>query len=94
MSSPGAEQILRFREDGFLVVEKFIEPALARSVAERYAGLFRGEFETTVPPDEWRWAEGRDPADVTRMIWNGWKSEVHRLVPFRKRHRVQDALVA
>jgi len=22
-----------------------------------------------------RWAEGRDPPDVTRMIWNGWKSD-------------------
>jgi hypothetical protein len=45
-------------------------------VADRFETLFAGAFETTVPPDEWRWVKGRDPADVTRMIWNGWKSDL------------------
>jgi phytanoyl-CoA hydroxylase len=64
-----------FNEQGYLLIPNFIERELADSVANRFPLLFRGDFETTVPPDEWRWAEGRDPNDVTRMIWNGWKSD-------------------
>lgn len=75
MVEPTKGEIERFREDGFLVVERFIDPDLARAVADRFPRIFRGEFETTVPPDEWRWVEGRDPPHVTRMIWNGWKSD-------------------
>jgi ectoine hydroxylase-related dioxygenase (phytanoyl-CoA dioxygenase family) len=69
------KQIQFFNENGFLIVENFVDSILARAVADRFDLLFRGEFETTVPPDEWRWAMGRDPLDVTRMIWNGWKSD-------------------
>ena len=72
--SPTPDQIAQFRRDGFLLVEQFIDPALAADVADSFEDLFRGNFDTTVPPDEWRWVEGRDPVDVTRMIWNGWKS--------------------
>lgn len=72
---PSQQQIHMFSEDGFLVVDDFVDPDLAAAVAERFERLFRGEFETTVPPDEWRWCEGRDPVDVTRMIWNGWKCD-------------------
>lgn len=72
---PTPEEVQRFRKDGFLVVERFAEPDLVAAVGARFAPMFRGEFETTVPPDEWRWVEGRDPVNVTRMIWNGWKSD-------------------
>ena len=72
---PSPEQIRRFQEDGFLVVEQFADPELVAAVSARFPKIFRGEFETTVPPDEWRWVEGRDPVDVTRMIWNGWKCD-------------------
>jgi phytanoyl-CoA hydroxylase len=76
MLEPTPQQIARFNEDGFLVVDRFIDPARAAAVAERFERIFRGEFETTVPPDEWRWAEGRDPDDVTRQAWNAWKSDL------------------
>lgn len=64
-----------FKENGYLIVNNFIESSFAKKVAERFELIFRGNFETTVPPDEWRWAYGRDPDNVTRMIWNGWKSD-------------------
>jgi phytanoyl-CoA hydroxylase len=69
------EQIEFFQQHGYLLVKDFIDQEFARTVAERFHRIFRGEFETTIPPDEWRWAEGRDPEYVTRMIWNGWKSD-------------------
>ena len=65
----------RFQEDGFLQVERLIEPADAEAAAERVEPLFRGEFETGLQPDEWNWREGRDPPDVTRQICNAWKAD-------------------
>ncbi len=67
--------IARFREDGFLVVEELIEPDAAMAAAERFAALFRGDFETGLQPDEWNWREGRDDAGLTRQICNGWKAD-------------------
>ncbi len=70
-----AEQIARFRADGFLIVDRLIDPADADRVAARYAPMFRGEFETGIEPDEWNWREGRDPQDRARQICNGWKGD-------------------
>ena len=72
---PTAEQIECFNRDGFLVVPRIIEPEVASALAERFAPMFRGEFETGLYPDEWNWREGRDPEDLTRQICNGWKSD-------------------
>ncbi len=69
------EQIARFDEDGFLILDRLIDPADAARVAERYDGLFRGCFETGLYPDEWNWQEGRDKPDRARQICNGWKSD-------------------
>lgn len=69
------EQIARFHEDGFLIIERLISPAEAERVATRFEDLFRGRFETGLYPDEWNWQEGRDPPDRTRQICNGWKSD-------------------
>jgi 2-oxoglutarate-dependent dioxygenase len=69
------DQIARFREDGFLIVDRLIDPAEADQVRARYEPLFRGEFPTGIEPDEWNWREGRDAADRTRQICNGWKAD-------------------
>lgn len=68
-------QIERFHEEGFLVLDRLLDPETAAWVAARFAGLFRGAFETGLQPDEWNWRDGRDPPDVTRQICNGWKSD-------------------
>jgi hypothetical protein len=69
------QQVQTFLDDGFLIVENFVPPAVAARVAARYEGLFRGEFETGLYPDEWNWKEGRDKPDLARQICNGWKSD-------------------
>ena len=71
--TPG--QIARFDADGFLIVERLIDPDWAARVAGRFEDLFRGRFETGLYPDEWNWQEGRDGPDRTRQICNGWKSD-------------------
>jgi ectoine hydroxylase-related dioxygenase (phytanoyl-CoA dioxygenase family) len=65
----------RFREDGFLIVERIIAPELAASALARYRDLFEGRFETGLYPDEWNWRQGRDSPDLTRQICNAWKSD-------------------
>jgi hypothetical protein len=70
-----AAEIERFRADGFLILDRFLDPVVVERARGRFAGLFRGEFETGLQPDEWNWKEGRDPPDVTRQICNGWRSD-------------------
>lgn len=68
-------QVARFHEEGFLVLERLLDPETVAEVAARFEGLFRGAFETGLQPDEWNWRDGRDPPDLTRQICNGWKSD-------------------
>jgi Phytanoyl-CoA dioxygenase (PhyH) len=70
-----AAQIGQFDADGFLILERFLTAEEVASACARFEPLFRGEFETGLYPDEWNWREGRDPADRTRQICNGWKSD-------------------
>lgn len=69
------EQLQRFSEDGFLVVEEFLGPQEVEIARSRFEPLFRGEFPTGLQPDEWNWREGRDAEDLTRQICNGWKAD-------------------
>jgi hypothetical protein len=69
------EQTARFHADGFLIVDRIIDPALAVTALDRYEDLFAGTFETGLYPDEWNWRPGRDAPDLTRQICNGWKSD-------------------
>ena len=77
IEEPNASDIRRFHRDGFLVVERLIEPEAAARLAARFEPLFRGEFETGLYPDEWNWRDGRDAGDLTRQICNAWKSDRH-----------------
>jgi ectoine hydroxylase-related dioxygenase (phytanoyl-CoA dioxygenase family) len=70
-----AEQHTRFKADGFVIVENILDGETVAAAAERFAPLFRGEFETGAMPDEWNWREGRDSDHLTRQICNGWKSD-------------------
>ena len=68
-------QAQAFAEDGFVIVERIIDPAAAARALARYEELFAGRFETGLYPDEWNWKAGRDSEDLTRQICNAWKSD-------------------
>ncbi len=70
-----AAQQKRFDEDGFLVIENFIDTATVSALSARFEKLFRGEFETGLQPDEWNWRQGRDSDELTRQICNAWKAD-------------------
>lgn len=65
----------KFESDGFVIISGVLTLAEVEAARERFAPLFRGEFETGLQPDEWNWREGRDSEQLTRQICNGWKSD-------------------
>ncbi|MFT5658731.1 MAG: ectoine hydroxylase-related dioxygenase (phytanoyl-CoA dioxygenase family) [Gammaproteobacteria bacterium] len=70
-------QLWFFAENGFVIVEHFVPVDLVNAAKTRIEPLFRGEFETSIQPDEWNWREGISPANHTRQICNGWKSDLN-----------------
>ncbi len=75
MLSLTQDQIARFSEDGFLVVERLIDAPTVEILRDRFARLFRGDFETGILPDEVNWQEGTGDPTLTRQICNGWKAD-------------------
>lgn len=70
------EQRARFRQDGFLIVEKLLDAEAVSFLRDRFPLLFAGKFDTGVYPDEWYWREGMSLPDVTRHMANAWKSDL------------------
>ena len=68
-------QLDQFDEDGFLVVEEFVDPDLARRAGERFERLFDNEFETGVAPDIYNWEDGPDAEPLNRHLSNSWKCD-------------------
>ena len=64
-----------FDEDGFLLIDRFIDAGTVERLRDSYERLFRGEWETGVMPDEVNWQAGRSREDLTRQICNGWKAD-------------------
>jgi ectoine hydroxylase-related dioxygenase (phytanoyl-CoA dioxygenase family) len=64
-----------FARDGFVVVEGFLDDSQVELLRDRFHRLFAQEYETGIRPDEVKWIEGRDAADVTRQVCNGWKAD-------------------
>ncbi len=68
-------QIAQFEQDGFVVIEGFVDTGTVDALRARFEPLFGGEFETGIQPDEWNWRSGRDSEEHTRQICNAWKSD-------------------
>ena len=64
-----------FNENGFLILDKFLDLKYINRLRKKFEPLFKGDFETGKEPDEWNWKFGIDPEDVTRQICNGWKAD-------------------
>ena len=86
MTSIDPQLIETFRRDGFVILRNFLSAEEIETARTRFEPLFQGKFETGLYPDEWNWIEGRDPADRTRQICNGWRSDntIARIVLSRK----------
>ncbi len=71
-----ANQIQQFQEDGFLILDRLLPADLSERLIERMQGLFQGEFETGIYPDEWYWRPGLSLPNITREICNAWKCDL------------------
>ncbi len=72
---PTQDQIDRYREDGFVVVEQFVPIDEVERVREHFARCFDHEWETGLRPDEVNYEPGITPPDRTRQMCNLWKSD-------------------
>ena len=72
----------RFDTDGFVVVDRLIDPARVTELHRAFDDLFHGIFETGVRPDEVNWQQGESDPSRARQICNGWKAnrEIARVV--------------
>jgi len=72
----------RFDRDGFVVVDRIIEPDSIPGLHAAFSDLFSGKFETGVRPDEVNWQAADGDPSLSRQICNGWKAnrEIARVV--------------
>jgi ectoine hydroxylase-related dioxygenase (phytanoyl-CoA dioxygenase family) len=71
-----SNQLETFRRDGFLVIERdFLDPSSLKQLQDRFEGLYAGDYETGIQPDEVKWVRGRDSENVTRQVCNVWKAD-------------------
>jgi ectoine hydroxylase-related dioxygenase (phytanoyl-CoA dioxygenase family) len=72
---PTAEQIDRYRRDGFLIAEQFLDPSGLPAVRDRFMRAFEQQWETGLLPDEVNYVPGVTPPELTRQLCNVWKSD-------------------
>ena len=63
-----------FEADGFVLQPGVLSVDECAALRATYDGLFRGEFDTKIYPDEWHWREGISRPEAFREIVNAWKS--------------------
>jgi len=77
-----ANQKASFDDDGFVVVDRLIDPLKIPALHQAFDDLFNGNFETGVRPDEVNWQQGESDPGLSRQICNGWKAnrDIARIV--------------
>ena len=51
----------KFEDDGYLILPQFLDTNKITSIADKFANLFSGIFETGIEPDEWNWKKEETP---------------------------------
>ena len=72
---PTAEQIATYRRDGFLIIERFLDPADLDAIRDRFTRAFAHEWETGLAPDEVNYVPDVTPPELTRQLCNVWKAD-------------------
>ena len=73
LATPGVAAA--FASDGFALVDRLVSEEMVVALHDRFDRLFRGEFETGVPPDEVNWQEGTGDLTLTRQLCNAWRAD-------------------
>lgn len=72
---PTADQLERYRHDGFLVVDAFLPPIEVERLREHFSRVFEHDWETGLAPDEVNYLPGVTAPELTRQLCNVWKSD-------------------
>ena len=72
---PTPGQIERYQRDGFLIVERFLEPAELDPIRDHFMRVFEHEWETGLAPDEVNYQPGVTAPELTRQLCNVWKAD-------------------
>lgn len=75
MDEPTQEQIDAYRRDGFLIVERFLDPDQLDPIRARFQDVFAHRWETGIAPDEVNYTPGVTAPDLTRQMCNVWRSD-------------------
>ena len=72
---PSAEQLESYARDGFLVVERWLEPEEVERLRERFHRCFAHEWATGLRPTKSTTSPAPPRRDVTRQLCNVWKAD-------------------
>jgi ectoine hydroxylase-related dioxygenase (phytanoyl-CoA dioxygenase family) len=75
VTGPTDAQIERYRRDGFLIVDEFLNRDDLDEIGEHFMRVFAHEWETGIQPDEVNYTPGVSPPELTRQMCNVWKSD-------------------
>jgi len=77
-----ATQRASFDADGYVIVDRLIDPKKLPTLHKAFDDLFSGVFETGVRPDEVNWQKNESDPSLSRQICNGWKAnrDIARIV--------------
>ena len=70
-----ALQIQQFREQGFLILPKFLPLEMVEQIDDRLDPLFATRFETGIYPDEWHGRPGLSQPNATRQMVGMWRCD-------------------
>lgn len=69
------EQVHQFREQGFLILEQFLDLELVHEIIARLDLIFGGQYETGVFPDELHGRTGSNQPNAVQQITNVWRCD-------------------
>lgn len=68
-------QIEQFHQQGFLILDTFLDTAQVNCLIERIEPLFDTRFETGIYPDEWHGRPGLNQPNATRHMSGLWRCD-------------------
>jgi hypothetical protein len=68
-------QILQFRQQGFLILDRFLPLEVVKHIDDRLDPLFATRLETGIYPDEWHGRPGLSRPHATRQMVGLWRCD-------------------
>jgi ectoine hydroxylase-related dioxygenase (phytanoyl-CoA dioxygenase family) len=75
VGGPTEGQIERYRRDGFVIVEQFLDGGELDHIREHFISVFEHRWETGLAPDEVNYVPGTTAPELTRQMCNVWKAD-------------------